>query len=224
MMGPLSSFGMISDNMGFFIALIIGLFFGFFLERGGLGNPRKLTGVFYLTDFTVPKAMFSAIATAAVGLYLMSDLKLIDISRVWIVPTFFWPQLVGGALFGIGFVVSGYCPGTAVAGLSSGRIDALFTMIGIGAGSIVFAYFFPLLENFYNASAMGGITLPQLLHVNHWLVVMPVVAIAIGLFIMLEGFEKRGVRKTGEEILFTTPAEPVDLTPADTKHECTSSN
>jgi len=223
MMGPLSSFGIISESLGFFIAVIIGIFFGFFLERGGLGNPRKLTGVFYLTDFTVPKVMFSAIATAAVGLYLMADLQLIDFSKVWIVPTFFWPQIVGGGLFGVGFVVSGYCPGTAVTGLSSGRIDAFFTLIGVGLGSIVFAFFFPLLENFYNASAMGGVTLPQLMGVNHWLVIALVVAIAIGMFIMLERFENRGTRKTRQEPLPTAPAGPMEVAPAHVKQECTSS-
>ena len=222
MMGPLSSFGMISENFGFFIAVIIGIFFGFFLERGGLGNPRKLTGVFYLTDFTVPKVMFSAIATAAVGLYLMADLQLIDISRVWIVPTFFWPQIVGGGLFGLGFVVSGYCPGTAVTGLSSGRIDALFTLIGVGVGSLVFAFFFPLLENFYNASAMGGVTLPQLLGINHWLVVVSVVAIAVGMFFIIERFENRGTRTARKEVLSTTPAGKVKPAPAHAKPECTS--
>jgi uncharacterized membrane protein YedE/YeeE len=224
MMGPISSFGMISESLGFFIAVIIGIFFGFFLERGGLGNPRKLTGVFYLTDFTVPKVMFSAIATAAVGLYLMADLQLIDIGRVWIVPTFFWPQIVGGALFGVGFVVSGYCPGTAVTGLSSGRIDALFTLIGVGVGSLVFAFFFPLLENFYNSSAMGGVTLPQLMGVNHWLVIALVVVIAIGMFIMLERFENRGTRLIGKEAFPSALDESVELAPTHVKHECTTSH
>jgi uncharacterized membrane protein YedE/YeeE len=216
MTGPLSSFGMISENMGFFLAVVIGIFFGFFLERGGLGNPRKLTGVFYLTDFTVPKAMFSAIATAAVGLYLMADLKLIDISRIWIVPTFFWPQIVGGALFGIGFAISGYCPGTAVAGFSSGRIDALFTMIGIGVGSVLFAIFFPVLENFYNASAMGGVTLPQLMHINHWFGVAAVVIIAVAMFVMLERFERRPP-------LTFSPTTACDQAPGHGNRECTLS-
>ena len=222
MMGPLSSFGMISENMGFFLAVVIGVFFGFFLERGGLGNPRKLTGVFYLTDFTVPKAMFTAIATAAVGLYLMADFKLIDFSRIWIVPTYFWPQIVGGALFGVGFAISGYCPGTAMAGFSSGRIDALFTMIGIGAGSVIFAYFFPWLENFYNTSAMGGVTLPQLMHVNPWFIVILVVMIAVAMFVMLERFEKHRRIKRGEENSVASSTESPVRPQGYAKKECTS--
>ncbi len=134
----------LSNTVNLIVAVIMGLFFGFFLERGGLGNPHKLTGVFYLTDFAVPKAMFTAILVAATGLCLLSDLKVLDMSRVWIIPTFLWPQLVGGALFGLGYLISGYCPGTAVAGLASGRLDALVAMIGIGSGTLLFSMFYPL--------------------------------------------------------------------------------
>lgn len=91
--------------------------------------------MFYFQDFTVPKIMFTAIVVAGTGLNLLADPRLLDLSRVYFVPTFFWPQLVGGALYGVGFVVSGY-PGTAVVGLASGKLDALLTIIGIGAGSL----------------------------------------------------------------------------------------
>lgn len=215
MIGPLSSFGIVSGNISFLLAVVIGFFFGFFLERGGLGNPHKLTGVFYLTDFTVPKVMFTAIVTAGIGLYLMSDLKLLELSRVWIVPTFFWPQIIGGSLFGVGFVLSGYCPGTAVAGLGSGRIDALITLVGVGAGSMVFAFFYPVLEKFYNSSAMGGVTLPQLMHIHHWLILVLVLALAITMFIMLERFEKRRSAKTAPEE-GAPDSSPRDWTPENT--------
>jgi len=180
-----------SQNVSLFIAVILGFFFGLFLERGGLGNPHKLTGVFYLTDFTVPKVMFSAIVVAGTGLYLMSDLKLLDMSRIWIVPTFFWPQIAGGLLFGIGFVFSGYCPGTAVAGFASGRLDALVTMAGIGAGSFVFAVLYPYVENFYNSSAMEGATLPNVLNVNHWFVIIFLIFFAVAMFYVMEKYEKK---------------------------------
>ena len=187
MIGPLS----VSHETGLLLAVVIGFFFGLFLERGGLGDPHKLTGVFYLTDFVVPKVMFTAILVASFGLYLLSDLKLLDLSRIWIVPTFFWPQIVGGALFGIGFVVSGYCPGTAIAGLASGRLDALITMIGIGIGSLVFAVLYPMLEGFYQSSAMGEATIPRMLGISHW-VVLAALFIAAGLiFFFMERYEKK---------------------------------
>ncbi len=182
----------LSDTLNLVFAVVIGIFFGFFLERGGMGNPHKLTAVFYRTDFAVPKMMFSAILVAATGLCLLSDLKVLDMSRVWIIPTFFWPQLVGGALFGLGYLVSGYCPGTAVAGLASGRMDALVTMLGIGAGTLVFSVFYPSLEGFYKTSDMGTVTLPQLLQVNHWVLLGFVYVLAGLMFYIMERHERGG--------------------------------
>ena len=181
----------VSQETGLILAVMLGFFFGLFLERGGLGNPHKLTGVFYLTDFVVPKVMFTAILVAACGLYLLSDLGLLDLSRVWIVPTFFWPQIAGGVIFGIGFVVSGYCPGTAVAGLASGRLDALITMIGIGLGSLAFAVLYPLLESFYQSSPMGAATIPGLTGINHWIVLASLLILAGLMFFFMERYEKK---------------------------------
>lgn len=180
----------VSDTVSLGLALVFGVFFGLSLERGGLGNPHRLTGVFYFRDFTVPKVMFTAILVAAAGLYLLSDLRLLDMGRVWIIPAFFWPQLAGGALFGIGFVVGGYCPGTAVAGFATGRLDALVAMIGIGAGSLLFAVLYPLLEGFYFSSEMGAATLQKLLGVNHWTVLAALVAVAARMFLLMERKEK----------------------------------
>lgn len=178
-------------DLGLLAALLLGVCFGFLLERGGLGNPHKLTGIFYLRDFAVPRVMFTAIVVASVGLYLLSDLELLDIGQVSIVPTFFWPQIVGGLIFGAGFVVSGYCPGTAVAGLASGRLDALVTLFGVSLGSFLFAVVFPAIEPFYLSSAMGSVTLPEILHVNHWVVIAGVLAMAAGMFYGMFLLEKR---------------------------------
>ena len=182
-----------SETAGLGLALVFGIFFGLSLERAGLGDPHKLTGVFYFQDFTVPKVMFTAIVVAGTGLYLLADLKLLDLSKVYFVPTFFWPQLTGGALFGVGFVVSGYCPGTAVAGLASGKLDALITMIGVGVGSLLFAVLFPILEGFYVSSDRGTETLQMLLGVNHWIVLVVLAALAGGMFLFFGWYEKRQV-------------------------------
>jgi uncharacterized membrane protein YedE/YeeE len=180
-----------SDMAGLGLAVLFGMFFGLSLERSGLGDPHKLTGVFYFQDFTVPKVMFTAILVAGTGLYLLADLQLLDLGRVYFIPTFFWPQLAGGALFGVGFVVSGYCPGTAVAGLASGKLDALMTMIGVGAGSLLFAVLFPALEGFYVSSDMGTATLQAYVGVNHWIVLIVLAAFAGGMFLFFDWYEKR---------------------------------
>jgi hypothetical protein len=180
-----------SDAASLGLALLFGIFFGLSLERSGLGDPHKLTGVFYLRDFTVPKVMFTAIVVASTGIYLLSDLRLMDLGRVYIIPTFFWPQLVGGLIFGVGFVVSGYCPGTAVTGLASGRLDALVTMAGVSAGSLLFAALYPMLEGFYLSSDMGVMTVPKLLGVNHWIVIVALFIMAGGMYYFLGRLEKQ---------------------------------
>jgi len=181
----------LSDALNLGLALLFGIFFGLSLERSGLADPHKLTGVFYFRDFTVPKVMFTAIVVASTGIYLLADLRLLDLGRVYIIPTFFWPQLVGGLIFGVGFVVSGYCPGTSVAGLASGRIDALITMAGITAGSLLFAMVYPKLEGFYLSSDWGVVTVPGLLGVSHWVVIAALIVVAGGMFYALEWMERR---------------------------------
>ena len=176
-----------SSSMSLGLAFLFGLLFGLSLERSGLGDPRKLTGVFYLRDFAVPKVMFTAILVASAGLYFLADIGLLDLEQVYFIPTFFWPQLAGGALFGVGFVVSGYCPGTAVAGLASGRVDALITLSGVSLGSLLFALVYPEIEGFYGSSNMGIVTLQQLLGVNHWVVIALLAVSAGGMF---AGFKK----------------------------------
>ncbi len=193
MNAPLYEYGLFGEGTGLIVALIVGFFFGLFLERGGLDNPHKLTGVFYLRDFAAPKAMLTAILVASGGLYLLGDRNLLTMSKIWIVPTYFWPQLAGGFLFGLGYLVAGYCPGTAVAALGSGRVDALVTMCGLIAGSLLFAVVYPVVENFYLSSGMGTATLPDLLGVNHWIVITFVVLMAGTMFYCMEHFE-RGAR------------------------------
>jgi uncharacterized membrane protein YedE/YeeE len=185
----------LSQAVSLALAVVFGLFFGVSLERGGLGDPHKLTGVFYLRDFTVPKVMFTAILVASVGLYLLADLNLLDMERVYIIPTYFWPQLAGGALFGVGFVVSGYCPGTTVVGLASGRLDALVTLFGVGAGSLLFAILFPYLEAFYLSSDMGSPTLHEFAGVNHWVIIFLLIAAAGVMFFAMERYERKESRQ-----------------------------
>ena len=175
----------ISESVSLGSAVLFGILFGLCLERSGLADPHRLTGIFYFRDFTVPRVMLTAIIVAATGFYALSDLHLLDLGRVWIIPTFFWPQLAGGALFGAGFVLSGYCPGTSVAGLATGRLDALVSMVGIVFGSFLFAVLYPVLEGFSLSSDMGAMTIQKLLGTGHWDVIICLLAGAGALFALL---------------------------------------
>ncbi|MBI4270413.1 MAG: hypothetical protein A3F92_10065 [Candidatus Rokubacteria bacterium RIFCSPLOWO2_12_FULL_71_22] len=93
---------------GLVAGLLLGVAFGFILERGGLGDPKKLTGLFYLQDFTMLKVMFTAIALAAAGIGVLALLGVMDLSEIAVQPTYLWPQIVGGLVLGAGFALGGY--------------------------------------------------------------------------------------------------------------------
>ena len=123
----------------FLAAMVIGLLFGFALERAGFGSSRKLAGIFYLRDMTVLKVMFTALISAMLGLSLVVVLGWIDLeSQVYLLPTLYAAQVLGGLIFGVGFVLSGWCPGTAAVGVASGKLDALLFLVGVVIGAILY--------------------------------------------------------------------------------------
>ncbi len=121
----------------FFAALMIGVAFGYVLERAGFGSSRRLAGIFYLRDMTVLKVMFTAVVTAMLGLAFAVGLGWIELGeQVYLIPTVYGAQIVGGLLFGVGFVMSGWCPGTAAVGTASGKLDGLVFLGGAVIGSV----------------------------------------------------------------------------------------
>ncbi len=132
---PLNNGGMVSG-------LVCGVLFGFVLENAGFGSPLKLTAQFKLTDWSVFKVMFTAIVVAAFGLWALRALGLMAPDSVFVPQALLMASAVGGALVGAGFAVGGYCPGTSVVGLSSGRVDALVFIVGLLLGTVAFAGFY----------------------------------------------------------------------------------
>lgn len=189
-LAPLYAHGRIGDATALVFALMLGAAFGWFLERGGLGNARKLAGQFYLKDFTVFKVMFSAIITAMLGLFWLGKLGLVDVSRVYVPETFILPQLVGGLVFGAGFVVGGLCPGTSCVAAATGRFDGFALLGGMLGGIWLFGEAFPLVHRFYESTPHGTFTLPALLGVSQGAVVFAVVFIALGAFVIVGRFER----------------------------------
>ena len=100
----------------FLLALLIGIGFGFALDRAGFSSSRRLAGVFYFTDMAVVKVMFTAMLTAMLGLSYLSAAGWLSFDRVFLMPTIYGAQVVGGLIFGVGFVMGGWCPGTAASG------------------------------------------------------------------------------------------------------------
>jgi len=195
-----------NPEWGLLTAVVVGFLFGFSLERGGFGNARKLAAQFYLYDMTVFKVMFTAILVAMVGLYSLVALGYMDLDLLWINQTFVWAQLIGGFLLGVGFIMSGLCPGTCVVSAASGRWDAVAALAGIFVGVAVFAVamgLFPSLDVLYNAGSMDVSLIHDLLGVNALVFALVVTVVAGAGFV---GAEKL-------EAVFSGKYEPVELTP-----------
>jgi hypothetical protein len=195
MNAPFFKYGLFGDDVSLVIAFIIGIGFGFFLERAGFGSSKKLAAQFYFTDLTVFKVMFTAIITAMVGVYYLSVVGFVDLSLIYLTPTFLLPQVVGGVILGVGFVVGGYCPGTSCVAASTGRIDGMVYLLGVIFGIFVFGEAFPLVSSFYVSTPMGQITLPQISGLPYGLLVFLVVLMALGGFAGAEWVEKKMATK-----------------------------
>ena len=191
MSAPLYKLGAFGDETSLIVAFLIGIGFGFFLERAGFGSARKLVAQFYLNDLAVFKVMFTAIVTAMLGVTYLSWAGFLDLSLVYLVPTYWIAQVVGGLLLGVGFVVGGYCPGTSIAATATGKLDGLVFVLGFAAGTLGFAVAFPLVKGLYLAGAIGAKTLPQVLGIPYGILVFGVVLMAVFGFMGASWVEKK---------------------------------
>jgi thiosulfate/3-mercaptopyruvate sulfurtransferase len=126
-------------------SLILGLIFGFILERAGFASSRRLSGIFYFKDMSVLKVMFTAVLICAAGLSIFRATGMITAETLYLLPTILAPQILGGFLFGIGFVMSGWCPGTAAVGFATGSIDSVVFLVGAFIGGLFFNEIYPSL-------------------------------------------------------------------------------
>jgi uncharacterized membrane protein YedE/YeeE len=179
MIAPLAKTGAISPELNLWLAIPIGFVFGFALFHAGFTDGRRIAWAFYFKDVGVPVVMFSAIVTGMLGLWGLSLVGFLDISEVYLLPTFLLPMAVGGILFGLGMVIGGYCPGTAVASVATGKLDALVFIVGFLVGSLIFGDLFPVWGDFYNSDYMGVVRLDQALGVGLGTAVLAIIVVAV---------------------------------------------
>ncbi len=190
-MAPLQFTYELSETVLLLFALITGLAFGMFLEKAGFGNARKLVQQFYLKDMAMFKVLFSAIVTAMLGIYWLSYFGVLDITQIYINATFIWPQVIGGIVFGIGFVVSGLCPGTSCVAVFTGKLDGLAVFAGMFAGLFLYAEMEPNLKGAISYSSIGDISLYELFHMEYGVLVFLIAAIALVAFWLAGKVEAR---------------------------------
>ena len=167
------------------IGLIIGVLFGFLLHKGGVTKYDVILGQLLFEDFTVVKIMLSAVVTGTVGIHLLRSLGLVQLHPK---PGSVGTSLVGGLIFGLGFALLGYCPGIVAGAIGEGWLDALLGgAVGILIGAGLFAALYPRLQKgILSKGDFGTLTLPELLKVNAWAVVVPVVIALVALLWWIE--------------------------------------
>lgn len=168
--------------------LITGIIFGFLLQKARVIRYDKQLAALRLMDMTIVKYMFSTVLVAMVGIYLLNDLGLVKLS---VKTTILGGNVIGGLIFGAGWALLGYCPGTSLGALGEGRYDSVWGIVGMLAGAALFAEFFPLMKRtVLTWGNYGKITIPGILGVNHWIVI--VIMIILGI-LMFRFFEKKGL-------------------------------
>jgi hypothetical protein len=165
------------------LGLLTGIIFGFLLQKGGVTNYGVIIGQLLLTDFTVVKVMLSAVLVGMIGIYAMKSAGLVRLHcRMGSVGS----TIIGGLIFGAGFAVLGYCPGTAAGAVGSGALDAAIGMIGIVAGAGIFARLYPRLDrSVLKWGTFPSETIPELLGVRPWIIVIVVAVLITGFLSLL---------------------------------------
>jgi uncharacterized membrane protein YedE/YeeE len=168
--------------------LITGILFGICLQKARVIRYDKQLAALRLKDMTIVKFMLSSVLVGMVGVYLLQDLGLAKLS---IKSTILGGTILGGLIFGLGWGLIGYCPGTSAGALGEGRWDAIWGIAGMLVGAALFAESYPTLKaTVLTWGDYGKITIPQILGINHW----PVIAIFVaGGIALLRWFEKKGL-------------------------------
>ncbi|MFO7958074.1 MAG: YeeE/YedE thiosulfate transporter family protein [Candidatus Brocadiia bacterium] len=170
------------------LAAGFGFCFGFLLQKGWVTHYAVIMNQLLLKDFTVLKVMLTAIGIGMVGVHAMSDVGWIELSP----KSGSWARdVLGGLVFGVGFALLGYCPGTGVGAAAQGNMDALVGgCTGILLGSGAFGAVYPWMKNHVlGVGDFGDVTLPRLLKINHWVVITGAVLVIVGLLALFESID-----------------------------------
>ena len=174
-------------NAEMIYGLITGMFFGFLLQKARVVRYDKQIAALRFQDMTIVKFMMSAIIVGMVGIHFFEMFGLVSLLFK---PVVLSENIGGGILFGLGWGLLGYCPGTQGGALGEGRWDSLWGILGMIVGAGLYAETYPfLVENVLGWENLGYLTLPQLIGVNRWLVIIVFVT---GILAMFRWFEKKG--------------------------------
>jgi uncharacterized membrane protein YedE/YeeE len=181
-MGPLIPNGIIPEQWDYVIALLIGLAFGYILEASGFSSSRKLVGVFYGYDFAVLKVFFTAVLVSVIGLYYMDYLSWLDITQLYVHPTFMQSAIIGGIIMGVGFLAGGFCPGTSLTAVAIGKLDAMIFTLGLLIGIFIFSELYSVLTPMLSQGDYGNITLDKSIGIPADIIILSIAILALAAF------------------------------------------
>ncbi|PLX13862.1 MAG: sulfurtransferase [Marinilabiliales bacterium] len=190
-MGPVIISLNLSEWINLLIGFLIGIGFGFSLEQAGFSSSRKLAGMFYGYDTTVLKVFFTAAIVALLGSQFLSYFGLLDLDLVYVNHYYVGASIVGGVIMGAGFIMGGFCPGTAMSAASIGKIDAFVFLLGGLVGAFLFAETYPLIEEFATSSYKGPVKISDWIGISDGLFAFILIIAAVVLFWFAEYAEKR---------------------------------
>jgi hypothetical protein len=166
------------------LGLITGILFGFLLQKGRVLRFEKQVGALLLNDMTILKFMLSAVLVGMVGINLLADFGIISLSPKSMNAG---AVIIGGGLFGAGWALMGFCPGTSIGALGEGRWHAIFAVVGMLAGAALYAELYPFFKSTVFAwKDFGKITLPEALGVSKWIIIPVIWVIVLLLFYWFE--------------------------------------
>lgn len=166
------------------LGLGFGFAFGFLLQKGGVAKFHVLMGMLLLEDFTVAKVMLTAIVVGAVGVYALHRMGLVKLQMP---PTRYGANILGGIIFGVGFGLLAYCPGTDAAAAGQGNLDSFVGILGLMAGSYLFAMASGFLDRTVNTwGDRGKLTLPQLIGISPGLFLVVFAPLLLAILVLLE--------------------------------------
>jgi len=167
------------------VGLLIGICFGFLLQKGGVTTYEVIEGQLLLTDFMVIKVIGAAVLVAMPLLYIS---RYFGLTEQHVVKRGLGTSVIGGLTFGVGFALLGFCPGTVAGAIGQGSLDALFGgAVGILIGTALFAGLFPKLKNgIWAARPFNTTTLPELLRLSPTVVIPLCMVIGIVVFWVIE--------------------------------------
>ncbi len=204
-MAPFIPEGLVNPSLLLFFALVLGIGFGYILEQAGFSSSRKLAGLFYGYDFVVLKVFFTAGITAMTGLLFFSFLGWVDMSLVYINPTFLWSAIIGGLIMGGGFIMGGFCPGTSLVGAVIGKVDAMVFIGGMFIGMFIFGHFYGTFEPLYTGSFLGHIQIFETLGIGKdWFALM-LATVALIAFAVTQMIEDK-VNKVSPSVISQRPS------------------